>query len=74
MKLMKAATILAGISLANIASAHPGHSPADVAAQVAQPFAGVDHFVAFLALSSVLLVAFRFVAKSRAARTEKARK
>ena len=74
MKLMKAVTILAGISLANNASAHPGHSPADVAAQVAQPFAGVDHFVAFLGLSAVLLVAFRFIGKSRAAKTEKARK
>jgi hydrogenase/urease accessory protein HupE len=74
MKLMKVATILAGISLANIASAHPGHSPADVAAQVTQPFAGADHFVAFLALTCVLLVAFRVIAKSRAAKTEKARK
>ena len=74
MKLMKVATILAGISLANIASAHPGHSPTDVAAQVTQPFAGADHFVAFLALTSVLLVAFRVLAKSRVAATEKARK
>jgi hydrogenase/urease accessory protein HupE len=65
------AGILAGTFLAQFASAHPGHQPTDVVAQVSQPLAGPDHFVAFAVLTSVLLVAFRFVLKAREARNTK---
>lgn len=65
-------TTLAAISLATRASAHPGHSPTDVAAQVSQPLAGADHFIAFVALTTVLLLTLRFVVKARAAKMEKA--
>jgi hydrogenase/urease accessory protein HupE len=57
--------ILAAIVWANVAAAHPGHGPADFAAQVSQPLAGPDHFLAFLALTSALLVALRLVLKVR---------
>jgi hypothetical protein len=60
-----AAGILAGTFLAQFASAHPGHQPTDVVAQVSQPLAGPDHFIGFVILTSVLLVAFRFVLKAR---------
>jgi len=62
------AITLVGILLANIAVAHPGHGPGDLAAQVSQPLAGVDHFVAFLALTSVLLLALRMILKCRRAK------
>jgi hydrogenase/urease accessory protein HupE len=61
-------TPIAGVS---IASAHPGHAPTDLAAQVSQPLAGVDHFVAFAALTAVLLVAFRFALKIRSGQSTK---
>jgi hydrogenase/urease accessory protein HupE len=60
--------ILAGTFVANLASAHPGHSPADVAAEVSQPFAGADHFVVFIALASMLLLALRLVLSVRNAK------
>jgi len=63
-----AAAALAGISSVATVSAHPGHASTDIAAQVAQPFAGPDHFVAFVALTSVLLLALRAFVKARAAR------
>jgi hydrogenase/urease accessory protein HupE len=59
------ATMLMAMSMAQLASAHPGHAPTDVAAEISQPLAGPDHFVAFVALSSVLLVALRFALKRR---------
>jgi hydrogenase/urease accessory protein HupE len=62
------AAIIGGIFLANIAAAHPGHGPTDLAAQVSQPLAGPDHFVAFIALSSILLIALRLVLKGREGR------
>jgi hydrogenase/urease accessory protein HupE len=68
-----AATFLAGNLLATMASAHPGHAPTDLAAEVSQPLAGPDHFIAFLALTSVLLVALRFVMKARAVKMKKSR-
>jgi len=55
-----AAGFFAGILLTSAASAHPGHAPTDFAAEISQPFAGADHFIAFVALTSVLLIAFRF--------------
>jgi hydrogenase/urease accessory protein HupE len=60
--------ILAGSFLANIAVAHPGHESTDLAAQLSQPLAGADHFAAFIALTSVLLLALRIVVKCRRAR------
>jgi hydrogenase/urease accessory protein HupE len=65
------AAIIGGIFLANIAAAHPGHGPNDLAARVSQPLAGADHFVAFIALSSVLLIALRLAVKAREARNTK---
>jgi hydrogenase/urease accessory protein HupE len=67
-KCSAAVGILAGVLLANAAVAHPGHGPTDLAAQVSQPLAGADHFAAFLALTSVLLVALRIVLKHRRAK------
>ena len=52
--------ILAGIFLTGIASAHPGHAPTDLAANISEPLAGVDHFAVFAALVSILLVGLRF--------------
>jgi hydrogenase/urease accessory protein HupE len=59
------AGILSGLLLASAASAHPGHAPTDVTAQVTQPFAGLDHFLAFVALTSALLVVLKMVLKWR---------
>jgi len=66
------AAIFTAISCVN-ALAHPGHSPADVASQVSQPFAGADHFVVFLALASVLLITFRALASRRPVQKKAAR-
>jgi len=66
------AVILAGSFLANIAVAHPGHGPTDLAAQVSRPLAGADHFAAFIALTSVLLLALRIVVKYRRAKLQPA--
>lgn len=60
--------------LAGDVSAHPGHSPTDVAAQVSQPWAGADHLVAFLALTLLLLMALRFSLNLRAGRRQRVRK
>ncbi|HWN95955.1 MAG TPA: HupE/UreJ family protein [Methylomirabilota bacterium] len=57
--------IHAALLLANIASAHPGHAPTDLAAQVSQPLAGPDHLIAFVALTSVLLAALGVALKAR---------
>jgi hydrogenase/urease accessory protein HupE len=56
---------LAGILWTTAASAHPGHSPTDLAAEVSQPLAGPDHLLAFVALTSILLIAFRCALKLR---------
>ena len=66
-----AAAIGAGMVLAATASAHPGHAPTDVLAEVSQPLAGADHFVAFLALTAILLLALRAVVKYRTQRAAK---
>jgi hydrogenase/urease accessory protein HupE len=65
------AAVFAALVLANVASAHPGHAPTDLAAQVSQPFAGPDHLVAFVALTSLLLAALAIVLKARHGRTKK---
>ena len=65
------AALFAGMFVSTIASAHPGHSPIDLAAEVSQPLAGLDHFVVFVALTSVLLVAVRIVLKTRKGRNTK---
>ena len=64
--------VLAGSFLTNIAAAHPGHGPTDIAAQVSQPLAGADHFAAFLALTSTLLLVLRMVLKIRHAKSNSA--
>lgn len=75
MKLTKpVAGILAGMFLATTASAHPGHSPTDVVAEVSQPLAGLDHLLAFVALASILLVAVQLGLKLREARRARARR
>ena len=63
--------ILAAACWANAAAAHPGHGPTDLAAQVSQPLAGADHFAAFLALTSILLLMVRITLKSRLAKPAK---
>jgi len=51
------ATLLGGSGavafLASNASAHPGHSPLDVTAQLAAPIAGADHLLVFAVVSVV---------------------
>ena len=69
-----AAGVGAGMFLVAVASAHPGHAPTDVVAEVSQPLAGADHFAAFLALTTVLLLALWAVVKYRAQRAAKMQK
>ena len=69
-----AAGVGAGMFLAAVAFAHPGHAPTDVVAEVSQPLAGVDHFAAFLALTVILLLALRAVVKYRTQRAAKMQK
>ena len=66
------AAVVTGTFMTQLALAHPGHAPTDVAAEISQPLAGPDHFIAFIALTSVLLGAARFVFKMRHAKTGKA--
>ncbi len=68
------AAIFAGIVSARTALAHPGHAPADTVAQISSPLAGADHFVAFLACTTILLLSLRALLKHRAAKMQKARK
>ena len=59
-----------GIALlltAQTLSAHPGHEATDVVAQVAHPLAGLDHLLAFVALSACLLGLLVLVLRSRRA-------
>jgi hypothetical protein len=63
-----ATAVFAGFLLTNMASAHPGHAPTDLAAQLTFPFAGADHFIVFAALTSVLLVGLRLVLMFRNAK------
>lgn len=65
------AVAIAGMLVPAISSAHPGHAPADFVAQVSQPFAGVDHFVAFVGLSGCLLAVLALVLKFRSADKQK---
>ena len=75
MKLSRSVAVLvAGIFSGVMVSAHPGHAPTDPVAQVSQPLAGADHFAAFLALTSILLLTLRGVVKHRAAKKAMARK
>ncbi len=69
-----AAVLVVGIVSVVMGSAHPGHALTDPVAQVSQPLAGADHFAAFLALTSILLLTLRAVVKVRAAKQERARK
>jgi hydrogenase/urease accessory protein HupE len=68
------AGMFAGLFLATVALAHPGHAPTDPVAQVSEPLAGADHFLAFLALTSLLLFAVRVFVKARGPQKQKARK
>jgi hydrogenase/urease accessory protein HupE len=68
------AALVAGMISVSLASAHPGHAPTDPVAQVSQPLAGADHFAAFLALTSLLLLTLRALVKYRAAKKETARR
>ena len=69
-----AAVLVVGIVSVMMVSAHPGHALTDPVAQVSQPLAGADHFAAFLALTSILLLALRAGVKHQAAKKETARK
>ena len=66
------AGIVGIVSTVGIASAHPGHAPTDLAAQISQPFAGLDYFLVFVALTSVLLVGLRVAVKLRSDARNKA--
>ena len=63
-KLCSAAALLL---IAQTVSAHPGHEATDVVAQVFQPLAGLDHLLAFVALSGCLLGLLALVVRSRRA-------
>ena len=65
---------IAGVVSISVAFAHPGHSTADPVAELSQPLAGADHFAAFLALTTILLLALRGLVNHRAAKKEAARK
>lgn len=75
---IKLSKSVAGIFIGTLSTgaifAHPGHGPTDTAAQLAHPFAGVDHFAVFLALASVLLLTLRAAVRYRAAKMEMARR
>ena len=68
------AAMFAGMFMVTIASAHPGHAPTDVVAEVSQPLAGLDHFAAFAALTSSLLLLLKVLVKHQAAKRQKAHK
>jgi hypothetical protein len=53
--------------------AHPGHSPADVTAQLAAPLAGPDHFVAFTVASVLGVLAAARLALHLVERQKRAR-
>jgi hydrogenase/urease accessory protein HupE len=75
MKLSRSVAVLVAGILSNVmVSAHPGHAPTDPVAQVTQPLAGADHFAAFLALTTILLLTLHGVMKHRAAKKQTARK
>ena len=67
------AALGAALFVTTLASAHPGHAPGDVVAQVSQPLAGPDHLAAFLMLASALLGLLAVMLKHRAAARQKAR-
>lgn len=56
-----------GMLVPALVSAHPGHAPVDLSAQVSEPLAGPDHFLAFVALSALLLMVLRILLKTRGA-------
>ncbi len=62
--------VLVGLFVATIASAHPGHAPTNLAAQISQPFAGADHLAAFVALTVALLLGLRVALKVRNGKTK----
>lgn len=59
------AALATGVFATTLASAHPGHAPADFTSRISSPFSGVDHFLAFAGLTALLLVAFRLVLSGR---------
>ncbi|HTD65880.1 MAG TPA: hypothetical protein VK846_05030 [Candidatus Limnocylindria bacterium] len=68
------AAVFAGMCGVAVASAHPGHAPTDFTAQVSEPFAGLDHFVTFAALTASLLLLLRAVVKYKTAQKQKTHK
>jgi hydrogenase/urease accessory protein HupE len=56
----KFATVLGATSalafLTSTAAAHPGHSPADLKAQLAAPLAGPDHLAVFVMASTLIIL------------------
>ena len=71
-KLNSAILAVAGLALANVVSAHPGHSPTDLGAELSQPLAGPDHLLAFGMLASALLIALRIILRQRAGQKQEA--
>ena len=57
----------AALLLAQTVSAHPGHEATDMVAQVSHPLAGLDHLLAFIALSGALLALLALVLRPRRA-------
>ena len=58
------AVLVAGVLGSTAVSAHPGHAPLDLTAQVSAPFAGPDHLMAFVGLSALLLIVARGLRKT----------
>ncbi len=70
----KVAAMLVGAAGMTVASAHPGHAPADLTAQLAHPLAGLDHALAFVLLSAFLLLVLRALVKNQRAEKSTTRK
>jgi hydrogenase/urease accessory protein HupE len=65
MNFRKLTALFTGTLVPAVASAHPGHTATDLSAQWLQPFAGVDHFLAFTALTVFLLTALAIAKRAR---------
>jgi hydrogenase/urease accessory protein HupE len=66
------AVLVAGACGIHLAAAHPGHAATDLVSQVTQPFAGPDHLLAFVSLSTLLLLLLAALCRARVHRHESA--
>jgi hypothetical protein len=65
--------LVAALFITAAASAHPGHAPGDVVAQVSQPLAGPDHLAAFVVLVAALMGLLAVLLKHRSSAKQKTR-